>query len=93
MERLSTYEEKDWRVLHHAVMEHQTDSFVWEETDWSDSIKVVVTLKGDARVGCALKAIATATSPKGVFPVTYEWYSNDELDGAYELIESAKEEM
>lgn len=33
---LSNYMVDDWRRLHHKVIDHQTDSFIWSETDWSD---------------------------------------------------------
>lgn len=88
-QRLPAYEAKDWQELHQVIMKYQTDSFVWEETDWSDSINVTVAVIGEGKVGCVLAAVATATSTEGTFPITYQWYSNDGLEGSYQLIESA----
>ncbi len=33
---LSTYGSEEWSEFHKLVMNHQTDTFVWYETDWSD---------------------------------------------------------
>lgn len=34
---VDTYKEvADWSKLHSVIMEFQTDSFVWFETDWND---------------------------------------------------------
>lgn len=88
-ERLLAYKAEDWRELHQVIIKHQTDSFVWSDTDWSDSIDLKVAIHGEARVGSRLTAIATATSTEGTFPVTYEWTSSDRIDGKYEQIESA----
>ncbi len=89
MSALDSYLESDWDNLHSTITKYQTDSFVWVETDWSDSIEIKVTLTGEAKVGSMLSAVATATSTHGTFPVAYQWYSNDELTGMYHLIESA----
>ena len=91
MMKLESYEESDWDKLHSLISKNQSDSFVWVETDWSDSIEIKVTLTGEAKVGSVLSADATARSINGTFPVAYQWYSNDELTGSYNLIESATE--
>jgi len=31
-----SFQSEAWRNLHNKVIDHQTDSFVWSETDWSD---------------------------------------------------------
>ena len=89
MMKLESYEESDWDKLHSLISKNQSDSFVWVETDWSDSIEIKVTLMGEAKVGSVISAVATATSSNGTFPVAYQWYSNHELTGSYHLIESA----
>ena len=86
---LESYEESNWDKLHSLFSKNQSDSFVWVETDWSDSIEIKVTLAGEAKVGSVLSADATARSINGTFPLTYQWYSNDELTGSYHLIEAA----
>lgn len=89
MMRLESYEESDWDKLHSLISKNQSDSFVWVETDWSDSIEIKVMLTGEAKVGSVLSADAIARSVNGTFPVAYQWYSNDELTGSYHTIESA----
>jgi hypothetical protein len=39
-QRLDTYTEIDWNNLRSMIQKYQTGSFVWMETDWSDSIKI-----------------------------------------------------
>ena len=86
---LSTYSSEEWSEFHKLVMNHQTDNFVWYETDWSDSIHIVVSLSGESRVGSTITAIATATYSGKSLPVEYNWYSNSILDGPYELLETS----
>ena len=33
---VKNYTEKNWRKLHTKIMDHQTSSWSWSETDWSD---------------------------------------------------------
>jgi hypothetical protein len=33
---ISKYKQSEWTNLHTKVCEHQTDSFVWSETNWDD---------------------------------------------------------
>jgi hypothetical protein len=33
---IGKYKQSEWRKLHTQVCEHQTDSFVWSETNWDD---------------------------------------------------------
>ena len=86
---LDIYEQKDWSNLHSIIIKFETDSYVWFETDWSDSIEIKVTISGDAKVGATLTAAATATSTKGTFPVSYEWFTSENIDPPFHLIESA----
>jgi hypothetical protein len=90
---LSSDEENDWKTLHALIRKHQTESYVWVETDWSDSINVTVTLTGEAKVGSVLTAVATAISSEGTFPIGYKWYINDELEGTYKVIKLAADDV
>ena len=36
MTTISKYKQVEWSNLHTQVCEHQTDSFVWNETNWDD---------------------------------------------------------
>ncbi|MEI6039529.1 MAG: hypothetical protein WCQ52_07575 [Actinomycetes bacterium] len=86
---LSNDKKDDWKSLHALIKKFQTDSYVWVETDWSDSIDITVTLTGDAKVGSVLTAVANAISSEGTFPTGYTWYINEELEGTYKVIETA----
>lgn len=90
---LDAYRVGDWVNLHSVITKYETDSFVWVETDWSDSINVTITLTGEAKVGSVLTAVATAISSEGTFPIRYKWYINDELEGTYRVIELAVDEV
>jgi hypothetical protein len=34
--QVATYSAQGWKKLHISIADHQTESFIWEETDWSD---------------------------------------------------------
>jgi hypothetical protein len=89
-QRLDTYTEIDWNNLRSMIQKYQTGSFVWMETDWSDSIKIQITLTGETKVGETLTVAATATSTEGTFDVMYEWYRGDSIDDPFRIIESAR---
>ena len=36
MTAVGTFKEKEWLNLHTQVCKHQTDSFVWSETNWDE---------------------------------------------------------
>ncbi len=36
LDLVSNYKSQGWSDLHSIIMKHQTDVFVWSETDWSD---------------------------------------------------------
>jgi hypothetical protein len=36
MTAIGKYKQEEWSNLHTQVCEHQTDSFVWSETNWDD---------------------------------------------------------
>ena len=36
MTAIGNYKQVEWSNLHTQVCEHQTDSFVWNETNWDD---------------------------------------------------------
>jgi len=91
-QRLDTYTEIDWNNLRSTIQKYQTGSFVWMETDWSDSIDIEITLTGEAKVGATLTVAATATSTEGTFEVSYQWYIGDSLDDPFQIIDSATDQ-
>jgi hypothetical protein len=89
---VDSYAENEWSELHDVVVEHQTDSQVWFETDWSDSIDIEIAVTGEAKVGSTLAADASALSSEGTFSVSYTWYSGLDPELPFEPITGATNE-
>ena len=90
--RLDEYTEIDWDNLRQMIQKYQTDSFLWVETDWSDSIDIEITLTGETKVGATLTVAANAISTEGTFAVAYQWYRGTSIDDPFQVIESATSE-
>ena len=91
MKRVSSFTERDWRALHHSIIDFQTDSFVWEETDWSDSIDFTVTIDGNPETGSVLKTHVRAISNESSLAFSYQWESRATFEDRFKSIVSANE--